>query len=143
MTSVQHSSSQRFTFRKDERLCSDKIIAGLFQSGIFVSKYPFRLNAMRLPEGTPGPRIQILMTAPKRTFKRAVDRNRVKRLMREVYRVQKHRLYEELEKLDMHLAAALIFTGREILSHAEMEKAFAKILERCLAALPEWKERSS
>ncbi|MFM1898139.1 MAG: ribonuclease protein component [Bacteroidota bacterium] len=142
MTNLQHSGSLRYTFRKEERLCSDKIVAGLFQSGIFVSKYPFRANVLVLPSGTPGPRIQILLSAPKRRFKRAVDRNRLKRLMREVYRMRKHELYAELERLDMHLAVALIYTGTEMMDHAAMEKAFDKLMQRWLPALPEWKERA-
>ena len=142
MTNLQHSSSLRYTFRKDERLCSDKIVAGLFQSGIFVSKYPLGANALVLPTGTTGPRIQILLSAPKRRFKRAVDRNRLKRLMREVYRLRKHELYAELERLDMHLAVALIFTGSEVIDHANMQKAFDKLMQRWLMALPEWKEKA-
>ncbi|HRH35028.1 MAG TPA: ribonuclease P protein component, partial [Catalimonadaceae bacterium] len=90
----------RNTFSKPERLCSRKSIEQLFETGEKWVCFPFRI-IIRLqnrddslePEAAP---VQILVSASKRNFKQAVDRNRIKRQIREAYRLHKHLLYSQV-----------------------------------------------
>lgn len=76
----------RRTFRKSERLCSKKVIDALFAGGNkSFSAFPLRVVYMERPE----PVSQVLVSVSKRHFKHAVDRNRVKRQIREAYRLNK------------------------------------------------------
>lgn len=65
-----------------------------------------------------------------RHFKRAVDRNRVKRLMRESYRLQKNNLAEDLEKKDKKLAVFFIYTSGELPVFNELFEKFSNVLDR-------------
>ena len=117
-------------FGKTEKLNSEKIIAGLFQSGVFVSKYPLRANLLftSLPvEGVP---VQVVFTASKRKFKRAVDRNFVKRRLREVYRKNKLPLYQSLEQQGRTMALAIMYVGSELPTTAQLEKAYGILLTK-------------
>jgi len=96
----------RNTFRKEERLCSKRLIDDLFRNGSSFVLYPFRvvyLIAIPATEnvGTPSEsqesaKVQILFSAPKRRFKQAVTRNLLKRRMREAYRLQKAAFLRDL-----------------------------------------------
>ena len=82
----------RRTFRKSERLCSKKVIDALFASGNkSFSAFPLRVVYMERPE----PVSQVLISVSKRHFKHAVDRNCVKRQIREAYRLNKDLLPTE------------------------------------------------
>jgi ribonuclease P protein component len=112
-------------FGKTEKLNSEKIIAGLFQSGVFVSKYPLRANLLitELP-------VQVVFTASKRKFKRAVDRNFVKRRLREVYRQNKLPLYQAIEVKGITVAIALMYTGTDLPDMKQLEKSYQVILKK-------------
>jgi ribonuclease P protein component len=70
-------------------------------------------------------------------FKRAVDRNRIKRLMREAYRLQKPELSEELEKKQQHLALFIIYTGRELPDHKLITENMRVVLQKLINTLNE------
>jgi ribonuclease P protein component len=115
---------------KSYKLCSRKTIDTLFaQSDFHVSKYPFRLVAKKadLPSLEC---FQIGFSVPKRLFKKAPDRNRIKRLMREVVRKNKKYIEDPLENKNHQLALFLIYTGKEILSFEEFEDKIVFILQR-------------
>lgn len=122
-------------FGKTEKLNSEKIIAGLFQSGVFVSKYPLRANLMLTPLPVAGVPVQVVFTASTRTFKRAVDRNFVKRRLREVYRKNKLPLYEALERKGLTLAVAIMYVGAELPTMPQLEKAYAILLKKMFDVL--------
>ena len=117
-------------FGKTEKLNSEKIIAGLFQSGVFVSKYPLRANLLVTPLPVEGVPVQVVFTASKRKFKRAVDRNFVKRRLREVYRKHKLPFYQVIEQKGITLAIAVMYTGSELPDMKQLEKSYAVLLKK-------------
>lgn len=117
-------------FGKTEKLNSEKIIAGLFQSGVFVSKYPLRANLLVTPLPVEGVPVQVVFTASKRKFKRAVDRNFVKRRLREVYRKHKLPFYQAIEQKGITLAIAVMYTGSELPDMKQLEKSYAVLLRK-------------
>ena len=87
----------RYTLSKPERLSSLKAIEKLFKEGKSLAKFPVRLVWVEQsePEKQEFP-IQVMFSASKKKFSRAVDRNRIKSLMREGYRLAKPELYKTL-----------------------------------------------
>ncbi len=122
----------KFTFHKAERLCSQKIIAGLFQPGFFISSTPFRFNVLFTELPIPGVQAQVVFVVGKKRFKRAVDRNKIKRTMRELYRLNKHSIYKALQSTNKTAALALFYTGSEIPSYAVLEVEFAKAVKKLI-----------
>ena len=103
------------TLKKKERICSRKVIEQLFGGGSSrsVSSFPLRQTAM--------PVAQIVISVPKRHFKHAVDRNRVKRQLREAYRQEKHLLEEAAEdKPQKGLLLAFVWMAAEHRSTQEV-----------------------
>jgi len=76
------------------------------------------------------PPVQLLVVVPKRTFKHAVDRNRIKRLIREAYRTNKQLLWEKRSKDAQQLLIGFVYVGKTILPYAEIEKKLILVLHR-------------
>jgi ribonuclease P protein component len=156
---------------KKERLCSEKIIARLFQSGVFVSKYPLRINALmddsnrgsagnlkeiRLEEITGEttesstfsatlremnqvPDLKVMFSVSKRRFPSAVDRNRIKRLLREVYRKDKSELWEWAIERQVKVSIAMIYTGNEAAEYKNLQKLWGDLTMKLIKKLTaEW-----
>jgi len=125
---------KKYYFRKEERLCSIKQIEQLYSQGSSFSFYPFRIIYSVLPsEEIPA---QIVISVPKRKFKRAVDRNQIKRRIKEVYRHSKEDfLYPQLVEKNVHLRILIIYTGNEINTTINIRKKLNLALERLLSKL--------
>ena len=115
------------TFKKAERISLQKEIDCLFKQGeIFVS-YPLRI--IYLKQGSlSGAKISVLISVPKRKFKHAVKRNRMKRLIREAYRLNKTSLINHCIEKESGLLIAFIFIGNELCEWKEIEAAMHKAL---------------
>ena len=100
------------TFSKDERLCSSKLIDRLFTEGNRqISVFPVRLVWL-MADDIEG--VQILISAPKRNFHHAVDRNRIKRQIREFYRTHSAPLKEAVASKGQGLALAFLFNDTHL-----------------------------
>ena len=119
------------SFKKSERLKSRKTISRLFnREGNSVAKYPLRLVFMEIEESESP--IQFTVSVSKKKFKRAVDRNRVKRQIREAYRLNKATLFEKLEQSGKKYAWMVIFTGSELPDYRQVEKGMKKMISKFL-----------
>jgi ribonuclease P protein component len=123
-----------YTFKKEERLCSKKLIEELFHNGSSFLLYPFRIVWLvhPLPAEVPA---QVLINAPKRRFKKAVDRNLIKRRIREAYRLNKSaELYSFLEDHSCQLLLGIQFVGKEIHDSEFIHKKFLLALAQLKSA---------
>lgn len=123
-----------FSFRKDEILRKKKLIDRLFTEGSTFYIYPFKIFWLELPLETNNP-AQILFSVGKRSFKRAVDRNRVKRQIREVYRIQKHELYHKLVTDQQQCIIGIIYTTNVMLTTGELEIKIKAVIKRLFSEL--------
>lgn len=115
-----------FTFHKKEKLTSKVVIDRLFKGGASKFKYPFKVLFLQETEYTE-PFPQILISVSKRNFKRAVDRNRIKRLIREAYRLQKTELLDLFPSKPSYIA--ILYTAKEEISLQELKKKLYLIIK--------------
>ena len=121
--------TKRYTFPKAERLNSYMLIEKLFSGGS--KSFPaFPLRIVYTPvEGDQWPTASLLISVPKKRFKRAVKRNLVKRQVREAYRKHKSILTDMLEAKGMKLVIAIIWLDHEIHSTQEVEAKVLKLIQ--------------
>ena len=124
-------SVPRNTFRKPEKLCSQIQIDRLFADGKSLASKQFRLIYLESDEAGQ-PNVKVLIAVSKKNFKHAVSRNRMKRLIREAYRISKHKLLEEYKKLGKHCDIAFIFTGKKYATQQETITAINELLDRLI-----------
>ncbi len=99
-------------FGKEYKLCSQKVIQSIFDEKKSVKAYPFLIHYSLIPLSSDAS-FQITVSAPKRNFKKAHDRNRIKRLMREAIRKNKLILEPFLLENKKQVALFMIYTARE------------------------------
>lgn len=127
---VTMHSKKQFTLGTTERLKSRKLIERLFKEGKDIKAFPFKVLYLFL-EGQDN-RLQAGFSASSRNFKKATDRNRIKRLTKEAYRLQKTELTATLEKNSKQLIVFFIYTGKELPDYKTAEEKMALILERLI-----------
>lgn len=114
------------TFGKEERLCSQRLIDALYADGHRLMVFPYsvqwRVEALPVP-------CQVMIVAPKRKFKHAVDRNHVKRLTRECWRTRKEELYQHLRKRNLSLTISLVYIHHEIFGFEQLGRKMDKLIE--------------
>lgn len=119
---------QKNSFQKYERLCSVKDIQVLYQNGDSFFEHPF-LVKFKLVESNSFP-LQVLFSVPKRKIKKAVHRNKIKRLCREGYRKNKSSLLTTLEEKNLFLQVMFIYTGNAIPTYKFTEQKIILTLQR-------------
>jgi len=113
------------TLGKQERLKSKTLIGKLYKEGSSVKKFPLRMVYIQADHGSSYP-AQVGVSVPKRNFKKAVSRNRLKRLLRETYRKQKQIVYDSIELPYVYMIS---YIGKEEYSYEELEIKMKQLLD--------------
>ncbi|MDU1906215.1 MAG: ribonuclease P protein component [Dysgonomonas sp.] len=132
----------RHLFPKNERLCSQKRIDALFSNAESFIAYPLRIVYILKEDGTDeeGIPLSTLVSVSKKRLKRAVKRNRVKRLIREAYRLNKQPLAEQCVIHNKQIDIAFLYLKNELPDYPEIEKAIQKTITVLINRISEKKE---
>lgn len=114
------------TFSKNERLCSKILIDRLIETGKSFNHSPYRITWLPIAESSAP--IKVVISIPKRSFKKAVDRNRLKRQTREIYRKEKQKVYDVLA--DKKILMMIVYTAKTKIEFKELEIKLKEALER-------------
>jgi ribonuclease P protein component len=120
-------NARRETFDKSERLCSTKLISGLFENGNSFYTSLFRVVWMRSPVALPQP-AQVAFSIPKKGFRLAVTRNLIRRRMREAWRKNKLLLYDSLAIENSQIVLIIIMKGNSVPDYLSIEKSMKEII---------------
>ncbi len=129
----------RYTLGKDERLKSRKAIEQLFKEGKSLSLFPLRVIYQKTAHSKSKPcsNLQAGFTVSSKHFKRATDRNRTRRLMKEAYRLQKNELQQTLIEKEIKLDTFFIYVGKEVPDYSvifeKLKLAIDKLQQLALA----------
>ena len=119
------------SFSKIEHLCGEKRITRLYTQGDAFIAYPVRVVFLIEPKSDIEP-ANVLISVPKKRFKRAVKRNRLKRLIREAYRLNKQELIEKLEEKQLQIHVAFNYVSDDELDFASIEKKIKLSLQKLI-----------
>ena len=125
-TEIPIFALMRFTFGKAEKLKSRKQIEQLFVEGESLKEYPLRIRFLKISADDIPPKIAF--SVPKRNFKRAVDRIRIKRLLRECYRTNK----QLLEELKGEYIIMFLYTDRIEWKLVDLEKKMVSLMKKLI-----------
>jgi ribonuclease P protein component len=118
------------SFSKSERLTNSKPIEFLFNSGESINCFPFKvLYRISINIDKDFSCAQAAFVVPKRLFKKAVDRNNIKRKMKEAYRKNKHKLYNELNNKNQKLEFVVIYIANENIEFSAIENKMLVLIE--------------
>jgi ribonuclease P protein component len=120
------------TFKKEERLCSIKLLDKLFHSGSSFLLYPFRFTWMSIDEQESP--VKVVIQVSKRRYKRAVDRNLIKRRIRELYRIHKTDHLYNFILAERPIGLSMSYIGKELLPSKELEPKLLMALKTLVTA---------
>ena len=115
-----------------EHLKSKRVIEQVYANGASVTSFPLRAVFIEQPQEVQEPTAAILINVAKKRFRHAVDRNLVKRRIREAYRTSKHPFIEALENNGKKMAVAIIYIDNKHNSTAFIRKKMTRLLESIL-----------
>lgn len=124
-------SGTRYTFPREERLKSVKEISGLFEKGHTFLCYPVKVVWSEKQAAQDCP-LQVAFSVSKKNFKRATERNSLKRKMKEAYRLNRRRAIEQLNGRSLN--CMFVYIARERLSYSMIEKGMRDALNRIARA---------
>jgi len=116
------------TLPKSDRLTSRVSISQIYEKGKHLNEYPFKV--VWCEENNGNSELKVVFSVPKRKFKRAVDRNRIKRRLREAYRKHKHMCKKAVESKNKSVSLFLIYMGKEIPKSDLVEDKIILLLNR-------------
>ena len=121
--------AKQFTLGKNERLKSRKSIEQLFSEGRKIITAPYKIQYL-LTRSAGSASLLFGTGVSVKNFKKAVDRNKIKRLTREAYRLQKLTLQETIKTNNMQLNVFFIYTGKEVPEYNEAYKKVGVVLKK-------------
>lgn len=116
------------TFKKSERLTNKKDIDAIFEKGLVVKNFPLLVKHLPV-DFEDGEALKVVISVPKRRIRKATDRNRIRRQMKEAFRLNKTGLKEVLKKRQLSLALFFVYTGKENPDYALIEGKIKLILK--------------
>jgi ribonuclease P protein component len=122
-------------FPKKEKLKSKKLMEVLFKEGKTLTSFPYKLIYLKV-EVPVEAKFKTSVAVSKKNFKSAVKRNRIKRLLREAYRLNKHLVFNNSEG---NFAFLILYLGKEMPSYPEMEKGMQLILKKFIKKIDDAK----
>ncbi len=122
----------KFTLGKNQKLKSRKAIAQLFIEGQSVKSFPIKMIYLPISEQE-NTETKVAFSVPKRNFKLAVDRNRVKRLLREAYRLHQYEFFDENSQ---HYHIMFIYMSNKMPTYFEVESKLNKLFLKFKSSLP-------
>lgn len=128
------------TFHKNERLKSHKAIEALFKKGQSFGQYPLRLVYTPWESHNHKYPIQISVSVPKKKFPKAVHRNRIRRQIKDAWRLNKNWLYKRLPPESPAAAMMIIYVAKEPLPYEEIERSVRIMTRRFLK---KWKQQQT
>ena len=126
-------ATPRNTFPLKEHLKSKKVVEKLYAEGTSVTSFPLRAVFIEMNESEQEPTATILISVAKRRFRHAVDRNLLKRRMREAYRTEKHTFVGSLNNNGKKMAVAIMYIDTKPSSTAYLKRKMSKLLEGILS----------
>jgi len=124
---VMNGNKLSFAFPKAERLCAVSAVEQLYKEGNTFLRHPLKINFLRECDPMEGDFLfpKVLFVVPKRSFKKSVDRNLIKRRMREAYRLHKHLFFELATSNTAQsplMYVSFFYVAKEILPYQSIEK---------------------
>jgi ribonuclease P protein component len=132
--SLQFSMPKPFSYNKKEKLKSRKLMEQLFATGKSFSVFPIKVFYLRVDEAMDFP-VKVGVGASNRVFKKAVDRNRIKRLLREAYRLNKLPLHDFIEAEKKQIAVFMLFIDKTLPSFAELQTKMPLAIDKLIKTL--------
>ena len=120
---------------QNERLKSRKQIEFLFSQGQSFHSSPFKIYYSAVPVTDKRKQLQFAVGVGTRYFKHAVDRNRVKRLIREAYRLQKQELQQMIQEKELQLTMFFIFTGKAVPDFEIIKEKMKLALDKLISGI--------
>jgi ribonuclease P protein component len=127
--------TREFTLGKEERLKSNLSIQELLKHGSVESRYPLKIYWDFSPDPHQKYPARAAISVPKRKFRRAVDRNLMKRRLREAYRLNKNMLYEILDQHQQKIQLIILLLSDEFIPYDQLEKGMYEILRQLVNKL--------
>lgn len=124
------NTNSNYCFGKSEKLCSKLLIEKLYSSPHRELFFPLSVHWLPVDRPVTEPRVQVLIVAPKRKLRHAVDRNRTKRIIRECYRLRKNALFDALEKSNKHIILSFNYIHTSTPNFNKLSATMDKIIAR-------------
>ncbi|MEX1002875.1 MAG: ribonuclease P protein component [Crocinitomicaceae bacterium] len=117
------------TFPSTERIKSKKLLDTVYKEGEVIKQYPFILRYLKV-DFEKGGGVQIVIAIPKKTIKKAVKRNRLRRQIKEIYRHNKSNLLSQFKEKNKGLALFLVYTGKGDEDYHHLENKLTLLLKK-------------
>jgi len=127
--------SKSNTFPKNEKLCGEIRIGKLFAEGEAFIVYPLRIVYKLSTEVQDVP-VKVLISIPKKKIKKAIHRNRIKRQIKEAYRLNKTTLIESCREHGLSLQLAITYLSDKSLDYKLIEEKIKQVLTKMLQLMP-------